>query len=213
MAFKAGSDKRTAVVGCLTQLVMIGTKKEMIMPESNAELAPRRWWQLKLVEILVVIAIVAVLIALLLPPVEWVSDGTRVLPVRVFVFDPQTGRPIPGAKIALSRGMGMYQPDQGPEIAKQFSGLSDWKDSAPPNQTALTDDQGFATVQFEFNVSASRKHPTRRAFPAKCWILVQAPGYGPVMVTAGNTAVEVQDVQNVGGFLVPVGLLRVQELQ
>ena len=182
------------------------------MPESNAELAPRRWWHLKLVEILVVIAIVAVLIALLLPPVEWVSDGTRVLPVRVFVFDPQTGRPIPGAKIALSRGMGMRQPDQSPEIAKQFSGLSDWKYLGFPKQTAQTDVQGFATVPFEFSVSASRKHPTPRAFPGKCWILVQADGYGRVLVTPGHLAVEVQDVQNVGGFLVPVGLLRVQEL-
>lgn len=179
------------------------------MPESNVELAPRRWWQWTWVEMLVVIAIIVVLIALLLPPVEWVSDGTRVLPVRVFVFDPQTGHPVPGAKIALSRGLGMYQTDQGPEIAKQFSGLSNWTDMELPNQTAQTDSRGFATVQFEFSVSASHKHPTPRAFPAKCWIMVQASGYGPVLITPGHPAVEVQRVIELGGFLVPVGLLRV----
>ncbi len=101
------------------------------MPESNTELARATLGQLKLVEILVVIAIVAVLIALLLPPVEWVSDGTRVLPVRVFVFDPQTGVLHFGAKIALSPEWECINRIKVRD-RQAVSRVSDWKIRPPP---------------------------------------------------------------------------------
>jgi hypothetical protein len=187
-------------------------RRGAFMTESITSPDRLRWWQkLTRWEILLsIVAVIAVLIALLLPPVQWASDGTRVLPVRVFVFDPDSGQPIPGAKVFLSRGLGMFESTQGPEIAGQFGSSKDWSDLVKPDQQGITNNEGLASVNFEFRVTASNLHPQPKLSPAKCWIRIEAPGYGTAMVTPGSIVVEVQKATEAGGFLVPVGLSKIE---
>lgn len=181
--------------------------------ESIGEAPPAKS-RIRVVEILVVIAIIAVLAALLIPPVQWVSDGSRELPVRVFVFDRQTGEAIAGAKVAIFRSARLDSPEVAKSQAANFGDLDTWIDSGmgqdPEDRDnhADTDSEGFVVIPFKFSTSASHRNPQLRAFPAKCWIYVRSSTHGAVLTTPGSNPVVVSEVMERGGFFVPIGLAR-----
>ena len=179
---------------------------------SDAPIAPespvKRWWNLTLIEILWILFVVVVLAVLLFSEVEYVADGTRELPVRVFVFDVETGKPIRGMDVGIVRSPGLYAVEDTAEIAKNFTKLPDYFQKMPADQKAPTDEHGLVTFQHEFTSCSSNKHPKTRVFPAKCWVVVQAEGFRGVVISLGREAVEVGEVKRGGGFLVPIGILQ-----
>ncbi len=192
---------------------------------SDAPIAPaspvKRWWNPTLIEIMVklrwnptlieilwIIFIVVVLIALLIPGVEYVADGTRELPVRVFVFDVETGEPIRGVDVGIVRSPGLYAVEDSAEIAQNFTKLRDYFQKLPADQKAPTDEHGLVTFQHVFSSGSSHKHPNTRVFPAKCWVVVQGEGFHGVVVSLGREDIEYGEVKRGGGFLVPIGIMR-----
>ena len=170
----------------------------------------KRWWNLTRVEILVVIAIIAVLIALLLPEAQWVADGTREFPVRIFVFDAERGEPVPGAEVAvISRGVfKVYSVERAPQAAQELVPLQDHLDLVPASQKGHTDEQGIASLIVEVRTSSSNKHPQPRAYPGHNWVVVSAPGFGGVVFPLSQEPVLTSELRERGGFLVPIGIMR-----
>lgn len=170
---------------------------------------PRR--RFSLVEILVVIAIIVVLIAiLLLPGPQWVADGTREFPVRVFVFDVDTGKPLPDAEVAvISRGVfRVYSVERAAEAAHELAPLQDHLDVVPASQKGHTDQHGIAALVVEVRTSSSDRHPQPRAFPGHNWVVVSAPGFRGVVFPLGAEPVLTSELRERGGFLVPIGIMR-----
>ena len=60
-------------------------------PPEAPSASPKRPRRFTLINVLLVIAIIAVSIALLLPPTPWAASGSAEFPVQVFVFDIATG--------------------------------------------------------------------------------------------------------------------------
>lgn len=170
----------------------------------------KHWWNLTRVEILVVIAIIAVLIAIFLPPAKWAADGSREFPVRVFVFDVSTGQPVPDADVAILSGHGIpgvYTVEDAPAAAKEFVALSEHLDFAPATHKGRTNQHGLATIQAEVRTGSSSQHPQPRAFPTRNWIVVSAPGFLGVVIPLGMDPVLTSELRERGGFLVPIGIV------
>ena len=186
-------------------------------PETPTDLVkpPRRF---TLVEILFVIAIIAILMVLLLSEPQWVADGTRDLPVRVFVFDVDTGEPIRGANVIVTRALGVYSSSDIPAAAQQFRGLGEFTKNNPhpeqeePQLDGLehgeTNELGLVTLQHTFYSGSSNKHPDTRVFPANCWIAVSSDHFPGLVVSLGQDPVSLGDLKRRGGFLVPIGIRR-----
>jgi hypothetical protein len=171
-------------------------------------------WDTTLIEILVILVMAVVLYVLLSSPVEYVADGTRQLPVQVFVFDVDTGEPVRGAKVVVTRAPGVYSSDDLSDAAQRFRHLREY---AHPHQGepqidgvehGETDDHGLVTVQHTFSSSYSHKHPDPRVYQAKCWIAVSSDHFSGVVVSLGQDMVSVGDLKRRGGFLVPIGIMR-----
>ncbi len=54
-------------------------------------------------ELLLLIAIIAVVVALILPVTKWAASGNIRFPVRVLVFDAVRGRPIANAHVSSEK--------------------------------------------------------------------------------------------------------------
>ena len=180
---------------------------------SDAPIAPaspvKRWWNPTRVEMLVVIAIVVVLLAILIPEAQWVADGTRDFPVRIFVFDAERGEPVPDAEVAvISRGVfKVYSVERAPQAAKELVPLQDHLDLVPASQRGHTDEQGIASLIVEVRTSASNRNPQPRAFPGHNWVVVSAPGFRGVVFPLGQESVLTSELRERGGFLVPIGIV------
>ena len=167
-------------------------------------------WDPTLIEMLVLTVIAVILGLLLIPEVQYAADGERELPVRVFVFNVDTGEPVPDAEVAvITRGpRGVYSVEDTQEAAKQFVPLQDHLDFVPATQKGRTNEQGMVSLQAVFRSGSSHKHPNTRVFPAKCWVVVSGHGFRGVVISMGREAVEVGEVKRGGGFLVPIGIMR-----
>ena len=165
-------------------------------------------WDPTLIEILVLTVITVVLYVLLSSKVEYVADGTRELPVRVFVFDVDTGEPIRGVEVAVYSAMGLYRIEDCAERAKQFTGLMDYVKTMPADKKGRTDEHGLITLQEVFRSGSSNKHPNTRVIPARCWVIVSEANFRGVVVSLGREDVEYGEVKRGGGFLVPIGIMR-----
>ena len=194
---------------------------------SDAPIAPaspvKRWWNLTLVEILEklrwnpalfemlwIVFVVVILAVLLIPDVEYVADGTREFPVRVFVFDVERGEPIPDAEVAvISRGVfRAYSIERAQEAAKELVPLQDHLDFVPASQKGHTDEQGIASLVVEVRTQSSHRHPQPRAYPGHNWVVVSAPGFRGVVFPLSQEPVLTSELRERGGFLVPIGIMR-----
>ena len=106
----------------------------------------------------VIVVIVVVLIALLVPSVEGVWDGDRVLPVLVEVYDASTGHPIVGARVMILR-------EQRPSVGNRIHLDSDSHESMWDNSKhGNTDVEGLVRLEHKFD--ASGKHDGRKTISA-----------------------------------------------
>ncbi len=182
-----------------------------VKPRWNLTLAVilgKNRWDPTLIEILFLVIIAVVLYLLLSSEVEYYASGTRELPVRVFVFDVETGQSMRGVDVGIVRSPGLYAVEDSAEVARNFTELLDYFQNMPADQKAQTDEHGLVTFQHEFSSGSSHKHPNTRVFPAKCWVVVQGEGFRGIVISLGREAVEVGDVKRGGGFLVPIGIMR-----
>ena len=171
--------------------------------DPDATQLPRKRWR----EVLISVAIIAVVAALLVPPAHWASSDTVKLPVTVYLFDISSGQPIAGAEVRLASGPMIASPVAIEEQAAYFHDLGTWTDSTPrPGEHGVTDTSGFVTLSFEFSTSASHLHPRPSTFPGRSWIHAEAPTYGQVLTTAGQIPVATATVRKQGEFLIPIGL-------
>ena len=181
-------------------------------PESPVPPKPPRW--LTLINILVVMAIIAVSIALLLPPTHWAANGSPEFPVQVFVFDIATGEPVHNAEVAiisrggLPRAWSFRSSEAALEGAKLFTALSEHLAFAPATHKGRTDQQGIVKVLAEVPTSSSDKSPEPHAGPSKCWVVVSAPGFGSMVFPLGYEPVLTSKLRERGGFFVPIGIMR-----
>ena len=180
---------------------MSGTPTE---PESPA----KRWRDITLIEILVIVVIAVVLYVLLSSEVEYVADGTRELPVRIFVFDVESGEPVRDAEVGIIKALGLYEVENTAEIAKLFTGLPEDLKTMPADKKGQTDEHGLATFQVVFSSGSSNTHPNTRVFPGKCWVFVTCQDFRGGVISLGREPVEYGKVKRSGGFLVPIGIMR-----
>lgn len=165
----------------------------------------RKLKAMTLIEWLIVIATVAILVALLLPPVKWASSGTFELVVRLYVFDAVTGKPIVGARAGIREGPAMIDsPGQDEEFHLRLME----KDSE--FLAAETDIRGIVSLQHEFRSGASYQHPKASAWLPGAWIFLTAQGYGGVLIPVSDDSREVERIRARNGIFIPMGLVPTQ---
>jgi hypothetical protein len=173
---------------------------------------PQKWnARPTLIDLLIVVAIIAVAAAFLLPAVKWASSGSLVVPVQVTVFDVLTAQPIEGASIAIVRGVSTHAEFTLEEYSEylrwgadpEFSGMSH---RHVPRGGSGTN--GIATIPVEFNTGASHNHPEARAHTNWYWLIVQAPGYSGVAVPLTDRPHATKDLKSSStGLQTMVGLI------
>jgi hypothetical protein len=157
-----------------------------------------------LIETLVLIAFVAVLVALILPPAKWAASGSIRIPVRVLVFDASEGKPIANAHVAVFWAPSLLN-------FKQLEAERDLYDSKRRVRegnggTKYTD--GTAIIEYEFRTGANYERPTMYADLRSAWVRVHAEGYGGVVVPVRHESLPTKTLREQKELLVPVGLTR-----
>lgn len=165
----------------------------------------KRLRRLTLIEWLMIVTILAILAALLLPPVQWVSDGDIRIPVRVFVFDAKAAKPLSQAHVIIFRAPPLTD-------AKLLSEFPERYDPAQPERLygvfeGATGADGMAVIESTFSVSASHRNPVPQAHTSWAWVAVQAKGYGSVVVPVSYESQPTAELRKRGELPVTVGLL------
>ncbi len=161
-------------------------------------------WPKTLIEWLILIAIVAILVALLLPPVKWASSGSVTIPVDIVVFDAMTAAPIEGADVAIVWAPPATGEFQLHEYTERISpGLQ-----AMDGIAATTNDSGMATIDHEFRTGANYERPQTHAHTRWYWLLVSADGYGTVAVPLRYESMTSAELRRQGRLPAYVGLVR-----
>lgn len=126
------------------------------------------------------------LLALILPRTQWVSDGSVPGRIRVIVLDATRGIPIPGATVNVARGR--YWDDDDPEFTKSLD-----QDSFEPllrqSPAHVTDEHGEVTITWTFTTGASNKRPVPHAFTRNVHIAVRARRFGGIVVPVRRTEI------------------------
>lgn len=159
------------------------------------------------VECVVVVAIITVLIALLLPTVQWASSGSIRFPVRVFVFDATRGMPLADAQVAIFRAPFM----------SNANSLKDYRDrydvrnvNQIPTQDGfgkgVTGTDGTTVIEFDFRTGASHQHPEAQAHLANAWVCVRVKGFGGVVVPVRQDPQPTATMRKQNELFVPIGL-------
>jgi hypothetical protein len=157
-----------------------------------------------LVEALVLIAIVAILVALIVPGTHWAASGSIRLPVRVVVFDAARGEPISDAHVAI-----FYAPPLlDLKSLETERDLYDSKTRVRDGNSSTTDANGTAVIEYEFRTGANHERPEMHAHVRWAWVHVHAGGYGGVVVPVRNESLPTKTLRDQKELLVPVGLMR-----
>ena len=155
-------------------------------------------------EWLVVIAIICVVVALSVPPVQWGSSGVIVVPVRVIVFDAAIATPIKGAKVLIVRSPPAEVDGFMTDLqARVPASIEDY----PEEHRSVTDANGQAIFKYKFRTGAVNKHPIPSAHLSFYWVVVQAHGYGGSVTPLRYESVPNKELRQRGELIVPVGLL------
>ena len=157
----------------------------------------QRLKRVTLIELLTVTAVIAVLIAIFLPPAKWASSGTITVPVRVLVFDPVHEKPVANAHVTIIRSPPLRDLDD----------LQSIKEQLPTELPSVTSESGAVVINYEFRTGASQVRPKPWAHLTWAWIVVKADGYGGVVVPVRYESQTTSDVRENGELLVTIGLL------
>lgn len=160
----------------------------------------------RLTQILTAIAVVSVLVAWLIPPVQWVSDGEIRVPVKVFVFDAVGNRPISNAECLVFRSLPAWDADMVSDFSEQGS-LNSPIDSWPEKSRAITDATGICVIEHSFLSTASDRNPKGSAHLMFSWVRVEAIGYGGVVVPVRFESRQTSKLRKEGEILAPIGLM------
>ncbi len=165
-----------------------------------------------LIEWLAVVAIIAILIALLVPPVQWASSGSIRIPVQVVVFNPETGEAVQDARVAIVRGLPAGEEFSLADHRERLSGLKELLaagDIGALNGSvgAGTGSDGTVTLDVEFRTEASHKNPVPRAHTRWYWVLVSADRHGTVAVPLRYESLTTKQLREQKTLLAYVGLL------
>ncbi len=175
------------------------------MPVNSQQknISPKIWMGMNLIEILVVLAILAIVVALLLPSKQWASSGEIVVPVKVLVFDAVEGKPIEGASVGVKRGYGIFSVESSHEYLKRWP--------KPENLafalSETTNENGFVEVDQRFHTGASHRRPESHTHLRGVWVSVSADEYGAVTVSVSHASIETAKLREQGEILVPIGLV------
>ena len=167
----------------------------------------RVWW-LSRIEWMLVFAIIAVLVALLTPSVQWGGSGDIDLPIRVQVVDVAEGWPISKARVAIVNG-----PFPGYSTPDEFRGFfpRDVFSHLPSDKQGITDAEGTVTIRHEFQTEASHKQPEWHAY-LRAWVIVQADAYGTVVVPVSHDVRKpTKQLRQQGELRVDVGLMKIHQ--
>jgi hypothetical protein len=155
---------------------------------------------------LTLIAMVAVLVAVIIPEAKWGSSGSVTIPVDVVVFDALTAKPIEGAYVAIvwaSRATSEV------ELQRHKANLSGGL-SVIERIGTKTDHAGLATIDHEFGTGANYKHPQSHADTSSYWLIVSADGYGSAAVPLRYQTMTTKALREQGRLPAYVGLSRVK---
>lgn len=149
-----------------------------------------------LIEWLILTAVITVLIALLLPEVQWASSGFITIPVEVTVFDSESGEPIENASVYIVRSSPGSVKDDLPRLGSLASGEGN-----------TTNESGMVTVQCNFSTGANNRRPEPHAHTNFCSLVVGADGYDTVVVPVREHSIPTSILQEKGRLPVRVGLV------
>lgn len=154
----------------------------------------------------VLVLIALALAALLVPSPQWAASGTMRVPVRVVVFDAETGAPIAGALVAIVRAPPVTREFAPTESTELFSAWWLAFDRGQILMRTLAD--GAVTIPTEFTTGFSDKNPEPRAHTRWQWVLVQADGYGRVAAPLRHESMTTESVRREGTLTTAVGMGR-----
>lgn len=169
-----------------------------------------RGWnkKLSLAEVTVIVVVLAVLYVILSQKPQWVSEGTIRIPVRIFVFDPTSRRPIPNAECAVFHASPILDASSMTKDHPVFDNVSmtEW----PQSCRGTTDDTGSTTIEYTFRTAKSDRHPNSRAHLMNEWVRVEADGFGSVAVPVGYDEGPASEMRKDGEFVVSIGLFPIK---
>ena len=169
--------------------------------------------RLTVLDWVIVVAIIGVLIALLVPDAQWVSDGEIDVPVRVLVFDAKQAVPIPNARAVIARATFWVDDDFLKDFHERFPDIEtlerDLNDGLKGLGQGQTSEDGSVTIPFRFRTNASNKNPETKAHVGWAWIAVRAEGYAGVVIPVGNESVPTKKLRQQKELRVPIGLMPV----
>ncbi len=170
------------------------------------KLIPESLRRLSRIEWLILAGIVAVLIALLLPALQWASSGDIELPVRVLVFDARSGSPIAGARVGLLRAAPWFD-DEYAEHYRDYV-APDVFDGIKEENQGFTNSGGQIVIVYKFRTSASHNRPTPHAHTTWVWAAVQADGFGGALVQLRQESMPTRQLREQQELRIPIGLMQ-----
>ncbi|MGQ0634281.1 MAG: hypothetical protein ACT4QC_06710 [Planctomycetaceae bacterium] len=123
--------------------------------------------------------------------------------MRVVVFDAARSKPISNAHVAIFHAPPLLD----------LTSLETERDLYDPNShvrdgdSATTDANGMAVIEYEFRTGANHERPTMYAKVGRAWVHVQAAGYGGVVVPVRHESLPTKTLHEMKELLVPVGLM------
>lgn len=160
---------------------------------------------LSLVEWLVIAAIIAILAALFVPGSQWASSGDVEVPVQVTVFDATTGKRIPGARVAIMRGLPAAMSN---DFSTRFPDrvVSSWRDLNSRESGETTDALGTALILQRFTTGASHTRPEAHAHVNNCWVLISTDLHGSIAVPLRHESMPIKMLREMEALPVAIGL-------
>ena len=158
------------------------------------------------IELLVLIAIIAVVVALILPATKWAASGNIRFPVRVLVFDAVGGRPIANAHVGIFRAAPLYDLKSLEERPDDYSPRNRVRD----DDSGATSADGAVVINYEFTTGANYERPTMSAHLRWAWVNVKAEGSGNIVVPVRYESQPTATLRTQREILVSVGLIPIE---
>jgi hypothetical protein len=162
-------------------------------------------WPKTILEWLVIAVIIAILVALVVPDVEWASSGTIVVPVHVVVFDGKTMLPLADAVVGIVWAPPASGDSTLDKYREPFS--SAWIAMARGEFGSRTGADGSVTIEFEFPTGASHVNPESRAHTRWYWLLVSSKENGAAVVPLRYESISTKSLREQRMLQAYVGLL------